>query len=264
MADGAGSLEFVRYERVDSCAMITLNRPERRNALGAELCNDLRIAYQRFEADEGALAAVITGEGAAFCAGRDVKETIWSDGEPHDVVPPPRDLYYDNNLSKPVIGAVNGYAYGGGMILALCFCDLLVSTSSALFEMSEVQRSLLRAWDIGWNLGLPRHTAMEVALGYRLTGRRLHELGIVNEIVDDISDLVPAALRRGEHFAGLSQAIVRGHRELVRAQAKPVMAPEVAERWLELKAAHELTPDFDEGDKAFLEKRAGAYRDAEV
>jgi enoyl-CoA hydratase/carnithine racemase len=251
--------EFVAYERVGCCALITLNRPERRNALGRELSRDLRAAYEKFEEDQEAVAAVITGSGTAFCAGRDVKETIWADGQPHEVVPPPRDLYYDNELSKPVIGAVNGQAFGGGMILALCFCDLLVSTRSALFEMSEVQRSLLRAWDIGWNLGLPRHSAMEVALGYQLTGQRLYELGIVNELVDDIGDLVPAALRRGEHFADLSQAVVRGHRELVRAHSRPVMAPDVAERWQELKAAHELTSDFDEGDKAFLEKRDAAY-----
>ena len=258
MSDGT-EFEFVSYERVGSCALITLNRPARRNALGRELCRDLRSAYESFDADGDAVAAVITGAGTAFCAGRDVKETVWSDGQAHDVVPPPRDLYYDNELSKPVIGAVNGHAFGGGMILALCFCDLLVSARSALFEMSEVQRSLLRAWDIGWNLGLPRHSAMEIALGYRLTGQRLYELGIVNEVVDEFAELVPAALRRGEHFAGLSPAIVRGHRELVRAHSRPVMAPEVADRWRELKAAHELTSDFDEGDKAFLEKRHPAY-----
>lgn len=248
------------YEGRGSHALITLNRPERRNALGAELCRDLRTAYERLEADPQILCGIITGAGTAFCAGRDVSETMWpGDGSPHEVAAPPRDLYYDNKLSKPIIGAVNGPAFGGGMIMALCFCDLVVTMDSALFELSEVQRSLLRAWDIGWNLGLPRHAAMEVALGYRLSGQRLYELGIANEVVTAADELLPAAERRAAHFENLSQAIVRGHRELVRAHAKPVMAPEVHARWQELKAAHELTPEFDEGDRSFLDKRAPAY-----
>ena len=257
-------MEYVKYERAGTCAVITLNRPERRNALGGELCRDLRAAYERLESDAEVKSAVITGAGSAFCAGRDIKETVWpADGGAHDVVPPPRDLYYDNALTKPVIGAVNGHAFGGGMILALCFCDLLVSVRTALFEMSEVQRSLLRAWDIGWNLGLPRHSAMEVALGYRLSGQRLHELGVVNEVVDSLDDLLPAAARWAQHFDDLSDAIVRGHKELVRAHARPQMLEAVHDRWQQLKAAHELTPDFDEGDRSFLDKREPAYGTAD-
>jgi dehydration protein DpgD len=215
-------MAYVTYEKEGQLAMITLRRPERRNALGRELCRDLRAAYDQFEADTDVAVGILTGQGN-FCAGRDIKETRWADGdEPHDAGFPSPDLFYYSRLTKPLIAAVNSYAFGGGMLLALAFPDLVICAESAVFELSEVQRSLLGAWELGWNLGVPRAAAMEIALGYRMSGRRAYELGLANAVVPD-DELVDTAREWARQLLILPPAIIRRHRELLRLHsARPM------------------------------------------
>ncbi|MFF4795594.1 enoyl-CoA hydratase/isomerase family protein [Streptomyces sp. NPDC001276] len=239
-------------------AVITLRRPERRNALGRELCRDLRAAYEAFEEDTDVAVGILTGEGN-FCAGRDIKETRWDAEGPHDAGFPSPDLFYYSQLTKPLIAAVNSYAFGGGMLLALAFPDLVICAESAVFELSEVQRSLLGAWELGWNLGLPRAAAMEIALGYRMSGRRAYELGLANAVVPD-DQLLDTAREYAQKLLVLPPAIIRRHRELLRKHADRPMSAEVKALWERYWDEHMHSVDFDEGDRAFLEKREAKYR----
>ncbi|MFC5746587.1 enoyl-CoA hydratase/isomerase family protein [Actinomadura rugatobispora] len=252
-------MAYVTYEKEGRIAVITLRRPDRRNALGRDLCRDLRAAYEAFENDTDVAVGILTGEGN-FCAGRDIKETRWDDPEgPHDAGFPSPDLFYYSRLTKPLISAVNSYAFGGGMLLALAFPDLVICAESAVFELSEVQRSLLGAWELGWNLGLPRAVAMEVALGYRMSGRRAHELGLANAVVPD-DQLMDTAREWAQKLLVLPPAIIRRHRELLRKHADRPMSTEVKELWERYWDEHMHSVDFDEGDRAFLEKREAKYR----
>lgn len=251
-------MSYVTFEKDGPIAVITLCRPERRNALGRELCRDLRAAYEAFEADEEVTVGIITGEGN-FCAGRDIKETKWDNTDgPHDAGFPSPDLFYYSRLTKPLISAVNSYAFGGGMLLALAIPDLVICAESALFELSEVQRSLLGAWELGWNLGLPRPVAMEIALGYQMTGRRAYELGLANAVVPD-DKLLDVAKEWARKLFVLPPAIIKRHRELVRKHADRPMSDEVKALWERYWDEHMNSADFDEGDRAFLDKRSAKY-----
>jgi enoyl-CoA hydratase/carnithine racemase len=252
-------MQYVTYEKDGQIAIITLRRPERRNALGRELCRDLREAFTELEADPEVWVGILTGEGN-FCAGRDLKETTWDGAEgPHDAGFPSPDLFYHNRLSKPLISAVNSYAFGGGLLLALSFPDLVICGESAVFELSEVQRSLLGAWEAGWDLGLPRPIAMEMALGYQIGGRRAYEVGLANAVVPD-EKLLDTAKEWARRVLVLPPAIVKRHRELVRKHAARPMSDEVKTLWERYWDEHMNSADFDEGDRAFLEKRAAQYR----
>ncbi len=116
--------EPVRYEIVEEgVALLTIDRPEQRNALGREVREGLRGAWARFEADAAARIAILTGAGdKAFCAGGDLKEMVET-----GMTVPPRDMFalpYDTvELTKPTIAAVNGHAFAGGWMIAQA-CDL--------------------------------------------------------------------------------------------------------------------------------------------
>ncbi len=131
--------DAVRYEvTTDGIAILTIDRPDTRNALSHEVREGLRAGWARFEADDAARIAILTGSGEkAFCAGGDLKEMVET-----GMKVPPRDMFpqpYENiTLSKPTIAAVEGYAYGAGMSLAAA-CDVLVVAENlrrqALFRL---------------------------------------------------------------------------------------------------------------------------------
>ncbi len=157
----------VAVELRGAVTTVTIDRPERRNAIDPETALALRAAFRAFEADETAAVAVLTGAGASFCAGWDLKSLAASDYryEPGGEGPlgPTRSL-----LSKPVIAAVEGHAVAGGLELAL-WCDLRVASATAVFGV------FCRRWGVplvdGGTVRLPRLVGQGRALDMILTGR---------------------------------------------------------------------------------------------
>src|SRR5437763_12720322 len=175
----------VLTERRDNVLLITLNRPEARNAVNLALAEGVAAALDALDADDGLSVGILTGAGAGFSAGMDLKAFVT--GERPWVGDRGFAGIAQRSSSKPLIAAIEGFAVAGGLEVALA-CDLIVAGRSAKLGIPEVKRSLVAAG--GALLRLPRRipegAAMELALtGDPITAERGHELGLVNRLADD-------------------------------------------------------------------------------
>jgi enoyl-CoA hydratase len=191
----------VRYERLDAAGVLTIDRPDRRNAIDAAAAAALRRGLEAFEADEAARALVLTGSGEAFCAGADLKAVDL------DVDDPGGPLGFTRlTPAKPAIAAIDGWCLAGGLELAL-WCDLRVATPRSVFGCFE------RRWGVplvdGGTQRLPRVVGMGRALEMILTGRPVEageaeRIGLVNELVAPGQHL-ERALALAERIASFPQ-----------------------------------------------------------
>ena len=148
--------EVLRVEKAEGIATLTLSRPEARNALNRALRDAIRAAFAALERDDAVGAVILTGAGAAFCAGLDLKELVAARRRPRRR--PPRESAHDivqaiEALRAPVIGAINGVAVTGGFELALA-CDVLVGSTAARFADTHARVGILPGW--GLSVKLPR------------------------------------------------------------------------------------------------------------
>ena len=234
-------------------AVITINRPEQRNCLSAEVREGLRAAWARFEADDTARIAILTGAGEkAFCAGGDLKEMVEK-----QLKVPPRDMFpvpYENiALSKPTIAAVNGVAFAGGWMIAQA-CDLCVASTSAKFAITEVKVGRGSPWAAPLIHMIPQRIYMEIVLtGKPITAQRAYEIGLVNRLTEP-AELIDVALE-------LAREVLEGAPLSVKAARDTVMLATEMGRAAALDAgyaAHEEcynSADAQEGPRAFAEKR---------
>lgn len=239
--------------RDDGIAIITLNRPETRNCLAADVREGLWTAWDRFERDPALRLAILTGAGEkAFCAGGDLREMVET-----GMQVPPRDMYalpYDTiELSKPTIAAVNGAAFAGGWMLAQA-CDLCVASTTAKFAVTEVKVGRSSPWASPLIHMIPQRIMMEILLtGKPITAARAYEIGLVNRLAE------PAALL--ETALELAADILDGAPLSVRAARETVMISTEMGRSAALKAARYASEhcyhseDAQEGPRAFAEKR---------
>jgi enoyl-CoA hydratase len=239
--------------RADGIAIITINRPDTRNALARDVREGLRAAWDRFERDPLLRVAILTGAGEkAFCAGGDLKEMVET-----GMQVPPRDFFplpYDNiELSKPTIAAVNGVAFAGGWMIAQA-CDLCVASTSARFAITEVKVGRGSPWAAPLIHMIPQRIMMEIILtGKPITAQRAYEIGLVNRLAE------PEALM--ETALALAAEILDGAPLSVKAGRETVMLATEMGRGAALqaaRAAHERTytsGDAQEGPRAFAEKR---------
>lgn len=239
-------------------ALITINRPEQRNCLSAEVREGLRAAWARFEGDDAAPIAILTGSGdKAFCAGGDLKEMVEK-----QLRVPPRDMFpvpYENiALSKPTIAAVNGVAFAGGWMIAQA-CDLCVSSTSAKFAITEVKVGRGSPWAAPLIHMIPQRIYMEIVLtGKPITAQRAYEIGLVNRLAEPQA-LMDAALE-------LAREVLEGAPLSVKAARDTVMLSTEMGRAAALDAgyaAHEEcynSADAQEGPLAFSEKRKPVWR----
>jgi enoyl-CoA hydratase len=192
----------LRYERVGAAAVLTIARPERRNAIDAAAADRFRQGLRDFEADEGARVFVLTGAGGvSFCAGADLKAMDLNVDHPDGPMGPTR-----LTPSKPAIAAVDGWCLAGGVELAL-WCDLRIATPQSTFGLFE------RRWGVplvdGGTQRLPRIVGMGRALELILTGRPVkadeaERIGLVNEVVEPGMHL-ERALELAERLAAFPQ-----------------------------------------------------------
>ncbi len=252
----------VEYEQSDGIAIVRMNRPEKLNAIGVQMRLELAQAFQRFEDDRRARVAILTGVGRAFTAGVDVKESasngVMAMREPQ--IPIPCPFWTNNDLTKPVIAAVNGYAMGVGFILAVMTADLCVAAQSASFEISEIPRGLMSGWDWGWRQTWPRAISMELALGGRISAQRAYDAGLIVEVVQDAA-LMDAAIARAERMLLIPPATIRAHRDLVR-KLERVVPGEISDLAQQYGQSIRGSEDAQEAVRSWLERRKPVYQDA--
>jgi 2-(1,2-epoxy-1,2-dihydrophenyl)acetyl-CoA isomerase len=262
------SYKCLLYDVKDHIATLTLNRPERLNALGDTLRDDLHDALVRSAASPEVRVMVITGAGRGFCSGGDVKNMNERDraGQQsytlNERVAPQRDqtLVVMRDSPKPIIAAVNGAAAGAGFNLALA-CDMRIASTAAKFTQAFVRRGLHPDW--GGTYFLPRLVGTAKACELIFTGESIdaaeaYRLGIVNAVVE------PEALM--EKTFELAARIAAGPPIAIRLARRAIYRNQDAD----LKVALEYetyaqnicreTEDAKEGIKAFVEKRAPVFR----
>ncbi len=248
-------MAMVETEKHGQVMVIRMNRPERLNALGAELRQGMAEAWSEFRDSDQLEVAVFTGTGRAFCAGEDMKESL-TRGTPGSGAKKIPDPFMDGTLQKPVIGAINGFAMGGGFMLVER-TDLRVAAKGAIFEMSEAKRWLLGGYNHGHVAGMPHPIATEMAMGYRFTAERLYEVGFINRLVEP-DDLLPTAIEMAEHMLTLPPA-ARVNTIYMMRQMIPPVRPEL-KRLATALHDHGDKNDLMESRAAFAEKRKPNFK----
>ncbi len=235
-------------------ALVTLNRPDKRNAINEEMRAELTAAFAAFEVDPSVRAVVLTGAGTAFCAGGDLSATPAPDPQRPRIVEPL------DKFEKPVIAAINGVAYGGGLELALA-CDLRIAAHGARFALPEVRIGSLPG--SGGTQRLPAVAGPSLAAQMILTGEpidaaRALAAGLVSELCapEALLDIAMAHARAIARNAPLS--LIAAKRAL-RVAAGTHRAENLDfERALFNELA--LTEDRNEGRLAFREKRRPMFK----
>ncbi|WZH51002.1 MAG: crotonase/enoyl-CoA hydratase family protein [Nocardioides alkalitolerans] len=254
-------MPVVITEKVGEVGVVTLNRPEVRNALNIETRTAMRAALDAHDADPAVLAVVLTGAGGTFCAGRDLKAA--AAGEPmYPNRPAALAAFNRATIGKPVIAAVEGWVLAGGFELALS-CDLIVAGEGARFGLPEVARNLVA---IGGGLvrlprRMPYHVAMEMALtGEHRTAEELARWGIVSRVVPT-GEARAAAIALGEVLAANGPSAVRATKEIIRASYDSVPEHQAFDAQLAVAEPALSSPDGAEGIRAFNEKRPPVWTD---
>ncbi|MFP6627980.1 MAG: enoyl-CoA hydratase-related protein [Myxococcota bacterium] len=254
--------EYCKVEKDGRILTVTLNRPERLNALHPPANSELGEIFDEFADDPELWVAIITGEGRGFCAGNDLK--FQAEGKMKGVEVPTRGfggLTARYDCDKPVIAAVNGVAMGGGFEIALA-CDLIIASEDAKFALPEPRVGLAAL--AGGIHRLPRQIGMKHAMGMMLTGRRVsaregHELGFVNEVVP-AAELMATARHWAEQICECAPLSVRASKQA----AMQGMAYGTIEAAMDAKydGIREMvkSDDFIEGPRAFAEKRKPAWK----
>ena len=240
----------VLYEVADGIATITINRPDRLNAINASASVALFDAWHRFEADASASVAILSASGdRAFCVGRDLSEPAEGNFriESFPIIGASIDI------SKPTIAAVNGYALGGGFLFAQ-MCDLCVAAEHATFSIPEARLGRGAAWATSLIDMLPARVAMEMLVtAAPMSAVRLCQLGFVNAVVP-LADLAQEARRMAGLIAANAPLSVRACRRLVHAVALQGRRPS-AEEAEQMFAHVYASSDAQEGIAAFRERR---------
>lgn len=244
-------------------AVITINRPETRNALDAEHYQALSGAWSRVRDDAAIRVAIITGAGdKSFSAGADLKSWIGRKVEMSSMWQTQKDMLLNRGLEvwKPVIAAVNGYCVGGGMTLLLA-TDIRVAATQASFGLSEVRRGVIAANGGTQRLidQLPQAIAMEMLLtGDAIDSQTAERWGLVNKVVP-LDQLMDTALAYARKIAGNAPLAVQAAKELA-LRSRSLSLP--AGLRMEQLVNHILqtTDDAKEGREAFAEKRAPGFK----
>jgi enoyl-CoA hydratase/carnithine racemase len=255
-------MEFARVERDEHLLIVTIDRPRAMNALHRAASDELDEVWTRFEADPDLRVAILTGAGdRSFSAGYDMREPA-PPGEERGggflAHRHPRGLgglTLRYGMSKPLIAAVNGFALGGGLELALA-CDVIVAAEHAEFGFPEprVGRMALE----GGMHRLARHIPLKIAMGMLLTGRRIsapeaYRLGLANEVVA-LAELLPAARRWAAEMLQCAPLSVQATKEAVTA-GLDLPLPTAVTLIPPTMARALVSDDQVEGVDAFREKR---------
>jgi enoyl-CoA hydratase len=251
------------YEKTEGIATITINRPDALNALNEETISELLARFEDAEKDDSVKVIVLTGAGdRAFCAGADLK--MMKGASPVRGTELARHGQRLGNrieaLGKPVIAAINGYALGGGIEIAMA-CDIRIASDNAQIGQPEINVGLIPGW--GGTQRLPRYVGKGIAKEMIFTGKRIdaktaERMGLINAVVPadqlkaKVKELATELMGKPPIAIKLSKALINNSTEthpdiglLLEAEAFGLVAS---------------TEDFNQGVTAFLEKRKPQYK----
>ena len=258
------SSDTLLFDVTDQVAVITLNRPEVRNAMNRELSGALAEALQRVRDDSDIRAAVITGASRTFSAGADLKERAQSgraaDASVASAFETSRAAGFARMaIEKPLIAAIDGYCLAAGFELAL-ICDIRICTSEARFGLPEITRGFFPGGGGPQRLirAIPQTVAMEMILtGDPIDAPTALRVGLVSRIVPE-QELLPAARRIAQRIAGHAPLAVKAVKEVAQTALDETLEQSLrlggALRWIIGQ-----TEDAREGPRAFAERRAPRY-----
>ncbi|MBA2631208.1 MAG: crotonase/enoyl-CoA hydratase family protein [Thermoleophilaceae bacterium] len=247
------SAPAVLTERRDGILVVTLNRPEVRNAVNAALAQGVAQALDELDSDDGLSVGILTGAGGFFCAGMDLGAFVRGESPHHG------DRGFagiaQRASRKPLIAAIEGFAVAGGLEVALA-CDLLVAARGAKLGIPESKRSLVAAG--GALLRLPRrmpyHAVMELALtGDALPAERFHDFGVVNRLAEP-GQALDTALALARTVAANGPLAVAASKQILLEQ-RDWSSEEMWERQGAIAGPVFVSEDAREGASAFKEKR---------
>jgi crotonobetainyl-CoA hydratase len=253
--------EFCSVTREGPVTIVTIERPERMNALHPPANAELGAVFDEFAADPTAWVAIITGSGdKAFSAGNDLRYQA----EGGKRLPMPRGfggLTSRFDLTKPVIAAVNGVAMGGGFEIALA-CDLIIASTHAVFALPEPRVGLAAL--AGGLHRLPRQIGTKQAMGMILTGRRVGaeeglRLGFVNDIAPPEA-LLDVARRWAQDICACAPLSIRASKQVVYQGLGHASLADAMTAHYDAVRAMAQSEDYVEGPKAFAEKRAPRWQ----
>ena len=242
--------DTILTERRDRVLIITMNRPEAKNAINGDLANGLWAAIEELNTDPGVSAAVLTGAGGAFCSGMDLK--AFARGENIGAI----TTFFQNGSEKPLVGAIEGFALAGGLEIALT-CDLLVAAEGARLGIPEVKVGLFAAG--AGLIRLPSRVgygrAMEMAVtGDPISAEEGHAYGLISRLAPPGS-AVDVAVELAERIAQNAPLAVAASKKIIRA-TQGATEEELFEIQGSMFAPVFGSNDAKEGPAAFAEKRS--------
>lgn len=250
----------VEYETHGHVAVITLNRPEARNAVNGDVASGVEAVLDRYEADDSLWVAILTAKGTVFCAGADLKEVSKTGGRGLMTKRGGFAGLANRQRTKPLICAINGAAVAGGCEILLA-CDMAIAVEGAVFGLPETKRSLVAG--AGGVFRLPRAVGKSVAMEMILTGdpidaERAYGLGLINKVVAK-DDLMTEAMALADRIVANAPLAVQASRDI----AERAFTEDDETLWQASKDAMRKvfkSEDFKEGPRAFIEKRAPVWK----
>ena len=244
---------LVLYEVKDQIAYITLNRPEKLNAINTEMVIELSKTWDRFEEDPDSKVAILSGAGKAFCGGADITPGALEPGTVHRAFP-----VNGIQVLKPIIGAVHGLAMGAGSGLAIRGCDLTIAAEDAQFGFPEA-----RVGRVGGIIEYRPYMTFKQSMEFYLLGtwfdaQKAYEVGLVNKVVP-VAELMDTAIDWAEKLKKLAPLSLR----IIKYGMYKIMDTPVAQAEREFKKFVQTqfdSEDFKEGARAFQEKRDPEFK----
>ena len=243
-------MSVVSVEERGSVSIVSINRPEKLNAIDKAVAIELQAAFAAFDRSAQRVAILTGAGGRAFSAGADVTDLpeLWRCVPTVGIV-----------TDKPIIAAVAGWCIGGGLVMAM-MCDLLVATEGAKFSYPEGKIGITGGMIAGLAARIPHKIAMEMMLiGEPMSAERAYQVGLANRVVSDGKE-IEEALALAEKIVGLAPLALAAMKRFVNDGVLPKGPAELAARYGAELAAVRNSADAAEGVRAFKEKRRPRYQ----